>query len=276
MKSMEKDMNTVLNFTRFIGATEHDDELTMLEEAQSKLRPSDLEKSTNLKGFVTKAVNKRKVVEFDKLIAEEGYLGIFVIGQLERERLIFRIPCTDLYVKRDNEIWFNDQHRIETLRKNEYYINRRTEKDILFNELKKQNNSDEVFRSFINRYETMSHTPYIVENDFLSILSTGGNLLDSMKKNGILSETEYLKLAKIPRGVQALNSLTGEGRVSRINGSLNYLYVLERINIVPQNSVISGTLNVKGLKKIISIESSFIVEYLKFISNVIKKIDELL
>lgn len=264
-------MNKILKFSRFkdIDGAALDD--SYFSTALKRLRESDIKRSSELESFILNEVLKNnKVIQFDDLVKEEKYVGVFVIGNLEKKRLIHRLPASDLYIKCDPQELLPLGHHLNlsTIREIDFLNLRRFEFKILLRELGKNNNSSDkntFSEIFEEKWEFKDNDPHY---------KLTGSLLEHFEKYGILPEEIFFEISRQNLRTKELSLLNESGAIMRLVGSCDHIYFVQSLKNHTNSfiTVESVNLNTEGIKKVISIESESILAYLRLMASVIPRL----
>lgn len=272
-------MSDVLVFNRFKTVDDGLSQNTMLGNSINLLRPSQMRRSQELINFIMQEVGKNhKTIELYKLIQDEGHIGVHAVGTLESSGFIYRIPCTDLFIKKngDEDILFqpNDK-QISTLNENEFYNNIILEKNVLHTALLYHNEEYCIFPNFRKTYVPPKMQKNFLQREFMETSSKKDYILKTLDKDGVLLSDNVLEILYAREGSKVLSNLITSDYISRVNGSFHYLKKPYKTNssLIMYESLFQG-LNLKGALELAEIEQKYIMKYLGIISTVIKTIED--
>lgn len=228
-------------------------------------------------------IQNNKVIPLSGLIEDFGMIAVYTIGLLEREKKIFRLPCTDYYLKLVNIECLPLSHccNLNTLRPAEYALTQLIEADLMLKTaLRNQDSSDtEIFKNFINNIpsEKARIISYGDPGENLKNINEA-RLLIHFNDYGFISENTVIQNRENNAFLSALQSLEAKRKIIRISGSRHYIKYVP--NMGGDNSFVTkfeyGSLNEMGVNALIDIELKGTYETLKFYCKIIPMLENIL
>lgn len=228
-------------------------------------------------------IQNNKVIPLSGLIENFGMIAVYTIGLLEREKKIFRLPCTDYYLKLVNIEYLPLSHycNLNTLRPAEYALIQLIEADLMLKTaLRIQDSSDtEIYKKIINNIpsEKTRIISYGDPGENLKNINEA-RLLINFNDYGFISENTVIQNRENDAFLNALQSLEAKRKIVRITGSRHYIKYVP--NMGGDNSFVtkfeSGSLNELGVRALIDIELEGTYNTLKLYCKMIPMLENIL
>lgn len=228
-------------------------------------------------------IQNNKVIPLTGLMRDFGSMAVYTIGILEREKKIFRVPCTDYYMRLENIEFLPLNHHcnLNTLRPNEYALVQSIEAELIVRTaLKIKDETDaKIYRKIISNLPFAAAkviTDGAFGGDLANIDET--KLLNHFDDLGFISENTVFKNINNDKFLNALYSLEAQRKIARVSGSRHYVVYVP--NMGGENNFVTkfegASLNEQGVKSVLDIESVCAYNILKIDCEVVPMLDTIL